>query len=104
MKLQTDPIYGSVLGEFQRCYYVVGQAAKKCKEDKESIPRTIIYCRRIHDCSELYLFLEKEVDGNSSVLEERLFDIMHSKTPRCLISTKVTGMGMDIQCSNVVHY
>ena len=95
---------------------------KKCKEDKESIPRTIIYCRRIQDCSELYLYLEKEVGVNSSVLEERLFDMIHSKTPghiqtsileslsnndsplRCLISTKVTGMGMDIQCSNVVHY
>ena len=59
---------------------------------------------------------------NSSNLSERLYDMVHSKTPnnikefvtkslmdpnsrlRVVIATKVIGMGIDIQCQQVIHF
>ena len=91
-------------------------------KERAEFPRTIIYCRRIKECTEIYLHMEQTVGRNSSTLQDRLYDMIHSKTPthtknhildsfvtedtllRVLISTKVTGMGMDMNITNVVHY
>jgi len=88
----------------------------------QQCPRTIIYCRRLRDCSALYHEFCLQYGKNTSCLQERVFDMVHSKTPdnvkdyiaselmadssrlRVVIATKVLGMGLDIKCDQVVHY
>ena len=79
-------------------------------KERAEFPRTIIYCRRIKECPEIYLHMEQTVGRNSSTLQDNVYDMIHSETPthtknhildsfvtedtllRVLISTKVTGM------------
>ena len=93
------------------------------------VPKTIIYCRRIEDCANLYMFFRKSLKekfvlpiGAPDVPRFRLVDMYTSctdpnikdtimmhftklETPRILIATIAFGMGID--CPNVrqvVHF
>src|SRR5277367_5442257 len=86
-------------------------------------PKTIVYCRRIQDCSELYYHFMEVLGVDTDILHERTFDMIHSKTPdkvkcevvkellnkdsnlRVVFATKVLGMGLDFNYVQlVVHY
>ena len=100
----------------------LGWLCELLKNDRRLCPKTIVYCRRISDCSELYLYFEQQLGRNNTDLSKRYFDMMHSMTPtdiknsimtefitddsnlRIVIATKVMGMGIDVDCTYVVHY
>ena len=87
-----------------------------------SFPKTVIFCRRIKDCSTVYLYFVRSMGPNSSEVGNRLFDMMHSKSsanvkehiiqslldpnalPKVIIATKVLGLGVDAKCECVIHY
>ena len=100
----------------------LGWLCELMKNDRHLCPTTIVYCRRISDCSQLYLYFEQQLGRNNTDLSKRYFDMMHSMTPtdiknsimtefvtddsnlRIVIATKVMGMGIDVDCTYVVHY
>jgi ATP-dependent DNA helicase RecQ len=85
---------------------------------QDSLPRTILYCTSISDCSKIYTYLVKELPDCSDKIE-----MYHSETPdhnkekiiselqnsasklNLVICTNALGMGIDIKnCSSVVLY
>ncbi len=92
------------------------------RDETVNTVKTIIYCRTFKHCSEIYLHFLYRLGKQSSELDCRLFDMVHSKTskevkvhvldsvmepqalPRVVIATKVIGLGLDVNCQRVVHY
>ena len=88
------------------------------------IPRTIIYCRSLKDCGEIYTLFD-EVKGGSSNCDTSIpvVAMYHSKTPdnikelvlssllevdgkcRVVIATSALGMGVNIpDVRSIIHY
>ncbi|XP_064597962.1 uncharacterized protein LOC135464467 [Liolophura sinensis] len=84
-------------------------------------PKTIIYCRSIRKCSELYAPCEEHLGKNPVDMDIRQFDMVHSITMPdvntsivdrfmrstallvVVFATKILWMGIDIRRSQVVH-
>ena len=95
---------------------------KLLQQNRGQCPKTIIYCRTFKDCSSVYMHFLYGMGNQSPKLDERLFDMVHSKTsedvkehvmsslmmqealPRVVIATKVIGLGLDVECDMVIHY
>ena len=54
--------------------------------------KVIIYCRRIQDCSKLYMYFKDEVEG------KELFDMFHSRTPE-MVKAKILSTIKEPNCS-----
>ena len=90
--------------------------------DGQECMKVIIYCRTFRECAEVYRHFESCFGGNSCQLDQRLYEMVHSRTPddvklhvqdaiqfetsklRVLIATKIIGMGLDLSVDMVVHY
>ena len=100
----------------------LGWLADKLASQETNFPKTVIFCRRLQDCSKLYFYFMSTVGPNPPELNKRLYDMIHSKSPesikhhiieslmdaealpRVVIATKVLGLGVDVKCETVVHY
>ncbi len=95
---------------------------EELQRKREHCQKTIVYCRRFKDCSNVYMHFARALGKNPSAIDQRLFDMVHSKTPesvkdhvvqsllsaeaylRVVIATKVVGLGIDVSCERIVNY
>ena len=114
---------------FQDLNSLLQPMVKKLQTEKNTFPRTIIYCRRFADCAELYSYFEKELrddftepPGYPDVPDARYVDMFMSCTDpivkesilsrfttesnlRIVIGTVAFGMGIDCpDVRQVFHY
>lgn len=92
---------------------------EELKEKKEKFPQTIIYCRSIAVCGELFSLFRQDLEG----VANSMFAMYHSKTPpqiqekvlasltdidgliRCVFATNALGLGVNFpNIRRVVHY
>ena len=88
------------------------------KENKSSFPRTIIYCRSLSSCGQLYSFFQQELDDSL----RSTYAMYHSKTPeeiqrkvlesivdpsgmvRLVFATSALGMGVNLpNIRRIIH-
>ncbi len=92
-------------------------------EQKDSTTKTIIYCRSICVCGDLYSIFDQKMGSNTAGEINKLFAMFHSKTPkyiqdsilqlfikpdsciRVVIATSALGMGINIRdVGRICHY
>lgn len=103
---------------------------KQLKELKNAAPRTLIYCRSLDMCANLYAHFHFELGDDSyypaqsdHISDNRLFGMFHASTPahnkevvlnslcksegvvRVVFATVALGMGIDLKDVNtIIHY
>ena len=92
---------------------------EELREKQQSFPKTIVYCRSIASCGEMFSLFSEELEGMS----DGMYAMYHSKTPqtiqekvldslgekdglvRIVFATNALGMGVNIpNIRRVVHY
>ena len=98
---------------------VFADISAELKQKKTDTPKTVVYCRSIKDCGELFSIFDEHLKEDGG----KLFAMYHSKTPqniqhsvltqimeedseiRIVFATSALGMGVNIpDIHRVIHY